>query len=44
MNSNANLYRDSRRAAAWCIALSLGLGLAKFVVRDVLVHVEPHNR
>jgi len=31
MNSTANLYRDSRRAAAWGIALSLGLGLAKFV-------------
>jgi len=30
MNSSANLYRDSRRAAMWGIALSLGLGLAKF--------------
>jgi cation diffusion facilitator family transporter len=31
MNSTAKLYRDSRRAAAWGTALSLGLGLAKFV-------------
>ncbi|MGO9463187.1 MAG: cation diffusion facilitator family transporter [Isosphaeraceae bacterium] len=31
MESSANLYRDSRRAAMWGIALSLGLGLAKFV-------------
>ena len=30
MNSTAKLYRDSRRAAAWGIALSLGLGLVKF--------------
>jgi cation diffusion facilitator family transporter len=31
MNASANLYRDSRRAAAWGIALSLGLGVIKFV-------------
>jgi len=31
MNSTANRYRDSRRAAALGIALGLGLGLAKFV-------------
>ena len=30
VSSIANLYRDSRRAAAWGIALSLGLGLVKF--------------
>jgi cation diffusion facilitator family transporter len=29
--TTANLYRDSRRAAAWGVALSLGLGIAKFV-------------
>ena len=31
MNSSARLYRDSRRAAAWGILLSLSLGLVKFV-------------
>jgi cation diffusion facilitator family transporter len=31
MSSTAKLYRDSRRAAAWGIALSLCLGLVKFV-------------
>jgi cation diffusion facilitator family transporter len=31
MNSTANRYRDSRRAAAWGIVLGLGLGLVKFV-------------
>jgi cation diffusion facilitator family transporter len=31
MSASANPYRDSRRAAAWGIGLSLGLGLAKFI-------------
>jgi cation diffusion facilitator family transporter len=31
MNASANLYRDGRRAAAWGVALSLGLGLVKFI-------------
>jgi cation diffusion facilitator family transporter len=31
MNASANLYRDSRRAAAWGVGLSLGLGLVKSI-------------
>jgi cation diffusion facilitator family transporter len=31
MDSTADRYRESRRAAAWGLTLSLGLGLAKFV-------------
>src|SRR4051794_41980560 len=29
MNDNRTLYRDGRRAAAWGLALTLGLGLVK---------------
>ena len=31
MSDNRTLYRDGRRAAAWGIAMSLGLGLVKFL-------------
>jgi cation diffusion facilitator family transporter len=31
MNGTVRLYRDGRRVAAWGMALSLGLGLAKFL-------------
>ena len=31
METTAKLYRESRRAAAWGLTLSLGLGLAKFL-------------
>ncbi len=31
MSDNRTLYRDGRRAAAWGLAMSLGLGLVKFL-------------